>query len=117
MRLETEELDGGILKVNLAGRLDIAGTDLIAVPLAALAATDNRRVILDLSGVEFLASIGVRAILQNARSHRMRGGSLVLLGPQAPIEEVLLTAGVPNVVPVVSDLAAARAAFVNLKDA
>lgn len=113
MRLETEELDGGILKVNLAGRMDIAGTDLISVPLAALAATDNRRVILDLSGVEFLASIGVRAILQNARAHRMRGGSLVLLGPPPLIEEVLQTAGVPNVVPVVTDLESARAAFVN----
>jgi anti-sigma B factor antagonist len=117
MRLETEELDGGILKVNLAGRLDIAGTDLIAVPLAALAATDSRRVILDLSAVEFLASIGVRVILQNARAHQMRGGALVLLGPSPIIEEVLLTAGVPNVVPVVPDLASALAAFVNLKDA
>jgi len=113
MRLETEELDGGILKVKLAGRMDIAGTDVISVPLAALAATDNRRVILDLSGVEFLASIGVRAILQNARAHHMRGGALVLLGPPPLIEEVLVTAGVPNVVPVVADLAAARAALGN----
>ena len=73
MKLETEELDGGVLKVNLEGRMDIAGTDAIAVPLASLAATDNRRVILDLSDVDFLASIGVRAILQNARAHQMRG--------------------------------------------
>jgi len=113
MRLETEELDGGILKVKLSGRMDIAGTDVISVPLAALAATDNRRVILDLSAVEFLASIGVRAILQNARAHHMRGGALVLLGPSPLIEEVLVTAGVPNVVPVVADLAAARAALGN----
>ena len=113
MQLDTEELDGGILKVNLAGRLDIAGTDRIAVPLAALAATDNRRVILDLSAVEFLASIGVRAILQNARAHQLRGGSLVLLGPRPLIQEVLQTAGVPNVVPVVADLVAARAALGN----
>jgi anti-sigma B factor antagonist len=113
MQLETEELDGGILKVNLAGRLDIAGADRISVPLAALAATDSRRVILDLSAVEFLASIGVRAILQNARAHHLRGGSLVLLGPRPLIHEVLVTAGVPNVVPVVADLDAARAALGN----
>jgi sigma-B regulation protein RsbU (phosphoserine phosphatase) len=37
MKLETEELNGGVLKVNLEGRLDILGMD--AVPLAALAAT------------------------------------------------------------------------------
>jgi anti-anti-sigma factor len=110
MRLETEELDGGILKVNLSGRMDIAGVDAIAVPFAALAATDNRRVIVDLSGIDFMASLGIRAILQNARAHRMRGGILVLLAPPPLIEEVLLAAGVANVVPIVSDLEAARAA-------
>jgi anti-anti-sigma factor len=99
------------LKVNLAGRLDIAGTDVISVPLAALAATDNRRVILDLSAVEFLASIGVRVILQNARAHHLRGGSLVLLAPSPLILEVLETAGVRHVVPIVPDLASAQSAL------
>jgi anti-anti-sigma factor len=111
VKLETEELEGGVLKVNLEGRMDIAGTDAIAVPLASLAATDNRRVILDLSDVDFLASIGIRAILQNARAHQMRGGRLVLLAPRPYIEEVLQAAGVPNVVPIVPDLRAARAVF------
>jgi anti-anti-sigma factor len=111
MRLETDELDGGILKVNLSGRMDIMGVDAIAVPFAALAATDNRRVILDLAGVDFLASIGIRAILQNARAHKMRGGGMVILAPPPLVDEVLRAAGVSNVVPIVSDLEAARAAL------
>jgi anti-anti-sigma factor len=111
MKLDTEELDGGVLKVRLSGRMDIMGVEAIAVPFAALAATDTRRVIVDLSGVEFIASIGVRAILQNARAHRMRGGGLVLLAPQPLVEEVLQSAGVTNVVPIAPDLAAARAAL------
>jgi anti-anti-sigma factor len=111
MKLETEELEGGVLKVSLSGRMDIVGTDAISVSLAALAATDNRRVIIDLSGVDFLASIGVRAILQNARAHHLRGGVLVLLAPSPLVDEVLRAAGVPNVVPIVPDLSAARAAL------
>jgi anti-anti-sigma factor len=111
MRLETDELDGGILKVNLSGRMDIMGVDAIAVPFAALAATDDRRVILDLTGVDFLASIGIRVILQNARAHKMRGGGMVILAPPPLIDEVLRAAGVSNVVPIVSDLEAARAAL------
>ncbi|HYN04328.1 MAG TPA: STAS domain-containing protein [Vicinamibacteria bacterium] len=111
MRLETDELDGGILKVNLSGRMDIMGVDAIAVPFAALAATDNRRVILDLAGVDFLASIGIRAILQNARAHKLRGGGMVILAPPPLVDEVLRAAGVSNVVPIVSDLEAARAAL------
>jgi len=111
MKLETEKLDGDVLKVSLSGRMDNAGVDAIAIPFAALAATDNRRVIIDLSDVDFLASIGVRAILQNARAHRMRRGAMVLLAPRPLIEEVLQAAGVPNVVPIVPDLDAARAAL------
>jgi anti-sigma B factor antagonist len=111
MRLETEELEGGILKVSLSGRMDIMGVEEIAVPFAAFAATDNRRIIVDLSGVDFISSIGVRAILQNARAHRMRGGALVLLAPQPLVEEVLRSAGVTNVVPIAPDLPAAQAAL------
>jgi anti-anti-sigma factor len=111
MKLETEEMVDGVLKVRLSGRMDIAGVDAIAVPFAALAATDNRRVIVDLSGVDFLASIGIRAILQNARAHKLRGGGMVLLAPPPLVEEVLRAAGVSNVVPIAPDLEAARAAL------
>jgi anti-anti-sigma factor len=111
MKLETEEIEGGVVRVRLSGRMDIAGVDAIAVPFAALAATNDRRVIVDLSGVDFLASIGIRAILQNARAHKMRGGGMVLLAPPPLVDEVLRAAGVANVVPIVPDLDAARAAL------
>jgi anti-anti-sigma factor len=111
MKLETDEIDGGVVRVRLSGRMDIAGVDAISVPFAALAATDNRRVIVDLSGVEFLASIGIRAILQNARAHKLRAGAMVLLAPPPLIDETLRAAGVANVVPIVPDLDSARAAL------
>jgi anti-anti-sigma factor len=111
MKLVTEELAGSVVMVSLQGRMDIAGVDRIAVPFASLAATDNRKVIVDLAGVDFIASIGVRAILQNARAHKMRGGAMVLMAPQPLVSEVLQAAGVTNVVPVAPDLAAARAAL------
>jgi anti-sigma B factor antagonist len=68
-------------------------------------------VIVDLSAVEFMASIGIRAILQNARAHRMRGGAMVLVAPQPLVREVLEAAGVPNLVTIAHDLASARAAL------
>jgi anti-anti-sigma factor len=111
MILETRETEDGIVEVRLSGRMDIAGVDAIALPFAGLAATDSRRVIVDLSAVEFLASIGIRAILQNARAHRLRGGRMVLLAPKPLVSEVLEAAGVANLVPIVHDLAAARAAL------
>jgi anti-anti-sigma factor len=111
MTLETEEIAGELVRVRLTGRMDIAGVDAIAVPFAALAAAEKRRVIVDLSGVDFLASIGIRALLQNARAHKLREGGMVLLAPPPQVDAVLRAAGVPNVVSIVSDLQAAVAAL------
>ena len=109
MRIETEELSGGILKVSLSGRMDIAGVDAIAMQLTAVTAPSGRRVIIDLSGVDFLASIGVRAILQNARAMSLRGGAMAVCCARPVVAEVLESAGVGNVVPVAANLGAARA--------
>jgi anti-anti-sigma factor len=111
MRLERDLLDWGALRVRLSGRMDIAGVESVSMPLAALAAADGQPIVLDVSDVDFLASIGVRAILQTARARQARGGGLVLLAPRPLVEEVLRAAGVVNVVPIVPDLDAARAAL------
>jgi hypothetical protein len=47
MKIETDEIEGGVVRVRLVGRMDIAGVDAIAVPFSALAAADDRRVIVD----------------------------------------------------------------------
>jgi anti-sigma B factor antagonist len=111
MRIDSEELADGILKVGLHGRMDIAGVDAIGLKLTALTAPVGRRVIVDLSGVDFLASIGVRAILQNARAMSLRGGFMAVCGARPVVGQVLESAGVANVVPVSVDLETARAAF------
>ena len=111
MKMETEQLEDGVTKVSLFGRMDIAGMEAVALPLTSATAVDRRQVIMDLSGVDFIASIGVRAILQNARALKLRGGSMVLMGPGELVAQVLDSAGVAHVVRILPDLAAARAAL------
>jgi anti-anti-sigma factor len=89
--------------------MDIAGLETIAMPFTALTAPAGRRVIVDLSGVDFLASVGVRALLQNARAMNLRGGVMAVCGARPVVTEVLESAGVGNVVPVSADLEGARA--------
>jgi anti-sigma B factor antagonist len=108
MKLEVEQLEEGLTKVNLFGRMDIAGVDEIALRFTSVTAVDRRRVIVDLTGVDFIASIGVRAILQNARSAKLRGGSMVVMGASEFVSQVLDSAGVGHVVPVVPDVQSAR---------
>jgi anti-sigma B factor antagonist len=108
MKLEVEQLEDGLTKVNLFGRMDIAGVDEIAMRFTGLTAVDRRKVVVDLTGVDFMVSIGIRLILQNARALKLRGGSMAVMGPSEFVAQVLDSAGVGNVVPVVPDLARAR---------
>lgn len=110
MQLTTEELGEGLRKAVLVGRLDIAGSAAIDVPFNALASS-QKGVIVDLAGVDFLASLGIRTLLASAKALQRRGGRLVLLSPQPAVFEVLEVSGVLDLMPVFTDEAEARKAL------
>ena len=111
MDLEVQQLEGGIERVKLAGRLDSAGVQEIDHRLSALTAARRACILVDLAQVSFLASIGIRALLNNARVLRQRGGKMALLNPQTLVEEVLRSTGIESIIPVFHDLEAASAAL------
>lgn len=111
MDLQVQQLADGIDRVNLAGRLDSAGVEAIDHRLSALTATQAACVLVDLSQVSFLASIGIRTLLTNARALRQRGGKMALLSPQTLVEEVLRVTGIESMIPIFHDVAAASAAL------
>ena len=108
MILQTSELNNNIRLLKLIGRLDIAGTNEIETQFAAYCAEDNARVIVDLSEVDFLASSGIRLITLNAKVAASRGGKLVLLNPQAEVQQVLEVTGIPAVIPIHAELESAE---------
>jgi anti-anti-sigma factor len=63
----------------------------------------------DLSGVEFLASIGIRLLTSNAKSLASRGGKMALLKPTPDVLSVLEITGIPAIIPVYSNLESAEA--------
>jgi stage II sporulation protein AA (anti-sigma F factor antagonist) len=101
--------DGATARVALTGRLDIAGAEVVALPLATLAGA-KQGLIIDMSGVSFLASIGIRHLVSAAKTLSRRGGRLVLLNPASLVTEVLATSGLTDLLPIVTSEAAARAA-------
>lgn len=107
MRIEHEQLDGSILKINLAGRMDAAGSHEIDGKLAALTEQPGAGIIVDLSKVVFLASIGIRTLLVYAKALAGRGGRMVLLNPDASVARVLEVSGLDTMINVFRDLDAA----------
>jgi anti-anti-sigma factor len=103
------ELEGEVTKVLLSGRIDIVGAREIEMPMAVVAGS-RRAVVVDLSAVEFMASLGLRGIVISAQSILRKNGKMVLLSPQPMVEEVITTTGVNTLVPIYHDEVAAIAA-------
>lgn len=90
---------GATARVRLKGRLDAAGAQAIAVPLNALA-DSKRGLIVDLAGVGFLASAGIRQLMAAAKTMTRGGGRLVLLNPNREVSEVLAITGMESLIPI-----------------
>ena len=111
MPIEFQEISDGLRRIIISGRLDIPGTAEIETRFAAFAAASNLRVVLDLTGVNFLGSIGIRAIIINAKAVKQRGGRMVLMvGDNAAVAETLESTGLGALIPILKDNAAAEAA-------
>jgi len=111
MEMAVHDLDAGILGINLSGRMDIIGTQQIDLKFTALTATRRAHVLVDLSNVTFIASIGVRTLINSAKAQKLRGGSMVLYKPNQQVEEVLMSTGIQAIIPIAHDIEAARGAF------
>jgi anti-anti-sigma factor len=109
MEMVVEDIDGGIANVVLRGRLDTAGADAIDLKFNVIAGS-RRAIIVDLSGVDFLASLGIRVLLLGARAVKNKGGKLVILSPDVNVSNVLKTAGTDTLIPMFQDRDAAIAA-------
>jgi anti-anti-sigma factor len=98
MRIETKTLDGGVVMVGLAGRMDVQGTEAIEQTLLDCAGT-HRSVILDMSAVGMLTSAGIRTVVRMAKAVSRRGGRMALLHPDANVRKVLEIANLAQAIP------------------
>jgi anti-anti-sigma factor len=109
MELQFSNLDNGIRLVKLIGKLDILGTGQIETKFTGYCSGDNVRVVVDLSEVNFLASIGIRLFVLTAKSITQRGGRMVLLNPIPEVKSVLEITGIPAIIPMYDGFESAEA--------
>ena len=110
MEIATEELPGGITRVILAGSLDIAGAAAVDLPMNVIASS-HKTVLVDLSQVSFIGSMGLSALVAPARAIMRRGGKIALFGPNEMVAQVLKTSAIDAVIHVYTDLETAVAAL------
>ena len=104
MELTVERLDNGIKKITLRGRMDIDGTNRIALPFSTQTSVERASVVVDLSEVEFMASVGIGILVQSYKALKLRGGNMVLFNPQKVVELVLEKTSINTFIPIHHDL-------------
>ena len=109
MELKYSELESGIRLIKLAGKLDTEGFNKVDLKFTAHCAGDNVHVLVDLSGMTFLASIGIRMLTMNAKSLSTRGGKMVLFSPSPEAKGTLETTGIPAIIPMYDNRESAEA--------
>jgi len=108
MEIHYGELNNGIGVIRLSGKLDIIGTGEIETKFAGYCTGDKARVVVDISKVNFLASIGIRLLTLTAKSVANRGGKMVILNPIPEVQQVLEITGIPAIIPIYSQLESAE---------
>jgi anti-anti-sigma factor len=110
MEIAVEDLAGGATKVVLRGRFDSTGAVVVELPFQKVA-TEQRRIAVDLAGVNFLSSYGVRVLLVGAKLAAGKGGRMVLVSPNDHVTKVLKIAGADTLIPTFRTLPEAEASL------
>lgn len=104
MRLQYGELDGDIRLIKLSGALDIHGVNDVELEFVRLCTGENTCVLVDLSKVNYISSIGIPLLINSAKSLTRQGGKMALLNPQKSVENVLELTGIPLIIPIYQSL-------------
>jgi anti-sigma B factor antagonist len=87
--LESEviRVDGGIVIVNLKGRLTLGSRlSLLEAEIATLAKAGETKVILDLEDIEYADSSALGVLLHASGAVRSKGGQLLLASPNQRLQ-------------------------------
>jgi anti-sigma B factor antagonist len=109
MELKENVRNDGITEIALIGRLDVVGLQRVETRFFAFTAAARRNTILDLAGLEFIASLGIGMLISSAKTLWQHGAKMVLVNPRPDVDAVLRMTGIDNAIPIVASIADAEA--------
>jgi anti-sigma B factor antagonist len=109
MDMKVSQADDEITRIDLDGRFDIQGAEEVDARFDELAES-SKAMIVDLSKVSFIASLGIRTLMLSAKTLIRRGADMAVCGASENVEKVLRSTGFNEVAGLYPDFdSAARA--------
>jgi anti-anti-sigma factor len=93
------EREGDVYTIHPFGELDLATVKELERELRRAEASDVQAIVLDLAGLTFMDSTGVRLLLQATANSRADSCRLTLLRGPGPVQRVLQICGVQDTLP------------------
>lgn len=103
-----EDTPDGVRIIRLAGRMDIEGNEGVALRFNTLTVTGGPAVVVDLSAVDFMSSMGISTLVTGAKNVKLRHGVLALFGARANVLSALERTNIPGIIPTCATLNEAR---------
>ena len=114
MDMQVQDSEGGVTRVVLEGRFDIAGAQKVDLRFSVLAGS-AKALVVDMAKVSFLASLGVRTLMLTAKQLMRRNAVMAVCGADENVENVLRSTGFDEIVDLYPDFATALAALTKPK--
>jgi anti-anti-sigma factor len=105
--IDVSQPSEGLYVVALSGEMDIATSPEFTSRMTRLDAVDSSRVVVDLSGLTFLDSSGINALVSAAKTVEAGGGKVTLAAPTSHIRQVFDIVQLSDVVAIELSLEAA----------
>jgi anti-sigma B factor antagonist len=93
--------------VKASGRVDSNNAHELEQAFQQLGRTGRYQLVVDLSGIDYMSSAGLRALVAALRESKRHNGDLVIASPSARMREVLTLAGLDSVFSIYDDTIAA----------
>lgn len=109
MAISYTDLNGGVRHIVLSGRLDFHGVEEMIEQFSALLSSATADVLVDLAHATLICSVGIRALILNAKHMQRRGTRMALLVDDGTlVSTTLRSVGIETLLPVYTSLADAQ---------
>jgi len=110
MEIETESFKRADL-VTVSGRIDSSNASELEAAFKGLADDGRYRLVVDLSGIDYMASAGLRALVAALRENKKHHGDVRIADPSERMDEVLKLAGLNTIFSVYEDVTSAVGSY------
>jgi anti-anti-sigma factor len=110
MNISRENLDG-VICVKMSGRLDAISAPEAERVLEEIQNSGSQQVLLDLEGLEYISSVGLRVILTLFKELRQKNGKVALCCLSDYVMEIFEVSGFSSVIPIADSVEAGLATF------